>query len=151
MQHQLSTCPIRTSGSFLKGAWMILFISIRFYMLCYFCCFLKFLSLDCSICIGSSCFFPSYANLHQVPDQAAAQRGPVCQQDLIQRGGAKDLSISNVQFPCLGFLALIVPLKKCSETIFRLVLGGVVTIVTFIFRFFHILCVSLCVYIYMSY
>lgn len=57
------------------------------------------------------------ASLHQVPDQAAAQTGSVFQQDLIQRGGAKDLSISVSGFHS----SHPSPFKTRSKTIGRIV------------------------------
>lgn len=60
------------------------------------------------------------ASLHQVPDQAAAQTGSVFQQDIIQRGGTKDLSISVSGFHS----SHRPPLKHVPKLVCRIVFWG---------------------------
>ena len=87
------------------------------------------------------------ASLHQVPDQAAAQTGSVFQQDLIQRGGAKDLSISVSGFHSSHPSPSKTRSKNCLWNCF---LGGVVTIVTILtitFTYFHNFSHTLCSFV----
>ena len=85
------------------------------------------------------------ASLHKVPDQAAAQTGSVFQQDLIQRGGAKDLSISVSGFHSSHDSSS--PLKHVPKLFVEVFLGEVVTIVTITFTYFHNFSHTLCIFV----